>query len=490
MLSSVSIAYFVGFWAFAYLMDLGLSTHPYTRQKYVGLRDRAGFSINILQAKFFTQKLNPFFERICEVNWFPWSLWFFAGTAFSAVFMLLSIVVLFFLAYNTILRKPIEKQVITPVMPGVNLPVNQLGFYLLTLLVCVVLHEAGHAMAALRERVRIHGFGFFLLGIYPGAYVDISDTDLNSLSPMRQLKIYSAGVWHNGVIVILSILCFYGLPWILSPAYVVNQGVGIIDLQQNDLHLPTMAARKIFLLTSTLKNLILTWKLIAVPPAHLLKTGILHATNDQERRKIDADVKGDFKYGAVGHSHHLMCIDEHWARDLLLDKRVPGHSTSGMEKNSVFSGPRGLQLGDAITRVNTCPVTTPAEWYHCLQEASAKPTGYCVPSSFITQHLSLQAASVVSGGDQPGVRHLSAVVPQAQQQPEQKNQNADLKQQQQFVNGSGADCCPPHLAPTHICFTHMASGINTKYPLINFTLTPLTSNQSSNLFYTSYLCNE
>ena len=109
---------------------------------------------------------------------------------------------------------------------------NQLGFYLLTLLVCVVLHEAGHALAALRERVRIHGFGFFLLGIYPGAYVDISDTDLNSLSPMRQLKIYSAGVWHNGVIVVLSIICFYALPWILSPAYAINQGVGIVNLQK------------------------------------------------------------------------------------------------------------------------------------------------------------------------------------------------------------------------------------------------------------------
>nr|CUU98922.1 hypothetical transcript [Hymenolepis microstoma] len=353
MLPSSAISYFVGFWAFAYFIDLGL-------------RDRAGFSINILQAKFFTRKLNPFFERICEINWFPWSLWFLVGTAFSAVFMLLSIIVLFFLAYNTILRKPIEKQVITPVMPGVNLPVNQLGFYLLTLLVCVVLHEAGHAMAALRERVRIHGFGFFLFGIYPGAYVDISDTDLNSLSPMRQLKIYSAGVWHNGVIVILSILCFYGLPWILSPAYIVNQGVGIIDLQEN----------------------------------------------------------------------------------------------------SVFSGPRGLHLGDAITQVNTCPVATPAEWYHCLQEANAKPTGYCVPNSFITQHLSLQSAPVVSGGDQPGLRHLSAVVPQAQQQQEQKDQDADLKQQQQqqFVNGSGVDCCPSHLASTHICFTHMASGISTKKP--------------------------
>ncbi len=117
-------------------------------------------------------------------------------------------------------------------MPGVNLPMSHLGFYMLTLLVCVVLHEAGHALAALRERVRLHGFGFFLFGIYPGAYVDISDTDLNSLSPLRQLKIYAAGVWHNGVIVLLSVLIFYTLPFLLSPAYVTHKGVGVINLQQ------------------------------------------------------------------------------------------------------------------------------------------------------------------------------------------------------------------------------------------------------------------
>ncbi len=117
-------------------------------------------------------------------------------------------------------------------MPGVNLPMSQIGFYMLTLLVCAVLHEAGHALAALREKVRLHGFGFVILGIFPGAYVDISDTDLNSLSPIRQLKIYCAGIWHNGVIVICSVLIFYALPWLLSPVYTTTQGVGIISVQQ------------------------------------------------------------------------------------------------------------------------------------------------------------------------------------------------------------------------------------------------------------------
>ena len=35
-------------------------------------------------------------------------------------------------------------------MPGVNLPMSQIYYYLLTLLVCGVLHEVGHAIAAVR----------------------------------------------------------------------------------------------------------------------------------------------------------------------------------------------------------------------------------------------------------------------------------------------------------------------------------------------------
>uniref|UniRef100_A0A5K3EV92 Membrane-bound transcription factor site-2 protease n=1 Tax=Mesocestoides corti TaxID=53468 RepID=A0A5K3EV92_MESCO len=353
MISSSTISYFFGFWVLAYLVDCGLSSHPCTRQKYLELREKSGVSIQVMQARIFTQRLNPFFQRIGEVDWFPWSVWFCVGTAFSAIFMLLSVVVLSLLAYNTIMRKPIEKQLITPVMPGINLPLSHAGFYMLTLLVCVILHEAGHALAALRERVRLHGFGFFLLGIYPGAYVDISDSDLSSLSPLRQLKIYCAGVWHNGVIVLISILVFYTLPWVLSPIYMTNQGVGVINLQQN----------------------------------------------------------------------------------------------------SVFTGHRGLHLGDAITQVNTCPVNTPSEWFRCLEEASTKTTGYCVPSSYMNQPMS-----------PPGARRLAAVVPAQPHGQKLQEEGAVPVAGGGNSNASPRDCCPSHLASTHLCFTYMASGRNVKKP--------------------------
>ena len=35
-------------------------------------------------------------------------------------------------------------------MPGVNLPVSQIWYYMLTLLICGILHEVGHAIAAVR----------------------------------------------------------------------------------------------------------------------------------------------------------------------------------------------------------------------------------------------------------------------------------------------------------------------------------------------------
>jgi len=35
-------------------------------------------------------------------------------------------------------------------MPGVNLPMSQIIYYLLTLFVCAVFHEIGHAVSAVR----------------------------------------------------------------------------------------------------------------------------------------------------------------------------------------------------------------------------------------------------------------------------------------------------------------------------------------------------
>ena len=43
-----------------------------------------------------------------------------------------------------------EEAILQPVLPGINLPKSDLPYYFLTLLVCTVVHEMGHAIAAVR----------------------------------------------------------------------------------------------------------------------------------------------------------------------------------------------------------------------------------------------------------------------------------------------------------------------------------------------------
>lgn len=43
-----------------------------------------------------------------------------------------------------------EEAALQPVLPGVNLPKSDLLYYFITLLICTVVHEMGHAVAAIK----------------------------------------------------------------------------------------------------------------------------------------------------------------------------------------------------------------------------------------------------------------------------------------------------------------------------------------------------
>lgn len=70
-----------------------------------------------------------------------------------------------------------------------------------------------------REKVRVNGFGIFILALYPGAFVDISTDQLQTATPLQQLRIYCAGVWHNFVIVVFAVIALLLLPTLLMPFY-------------------------------------------------------------------------------------------------------------------------------------------------------------------------------------------------------------------------------------------------------------------------------
>jgi hypothetical protein len=67
---------------------------------------------------------------------------------------------------------------ITPVLPGLNLPLSHMPIFVAVLIIASILHEAGHAIAAVNANVRVTGLGFFVFAIYPGAFTEVEPNEL------------------------------------------------------------------------------------------------------------------------------------------------------------------------------------------------------------------------------------------------------------------------------------------------------------------------
>jgi S2P endopeptidase len=133
-------------------------------------------------------------------------------------------------------------------VPGVNLPMSQLGNYMTALAVGGILHELGHALAAgryktnqileaiisnccfSREGIAILGCRAHLIIMLPVAAVEISTQRLNSLPSWRRLRILCAGVWHNVVLSLVALMLLYAISH--SPLYKLDQGVVVTSVDQ------------------------------------------------------------------------------------------------------------------------------------------------------------------------------------------------------------------------------------------------------------------
>lgn len=62
--------------------------------------------------------------------------------------------------------------------------------------------------------------------------MDLSTEHLQAVSPLRQLRIYCAGVWHNFVIVVLALCVLLILPLLLAPFYGAGESVVITQVTE------------------------------------------------------------------------------------------------------------------------------------------------------------------------------------------------------------------------------------------------------------------
>ncbi|KAI5610234.1 phosphate-regulating neutral endopeptidase isoform 2 precursor, partial [Silurus asotus] len=238
----------MGGWCSVYLMDTLLRSSS-SKIRYESWLSSSGVSLSPFHIRWHTSFFNSLFARCARLNPLFLYIWFSAGMVFGVVAMFGSVLLLTRTLLQTLAQMMAEtpdgshEQVLQVVVPGVNLPVSQLAYFFIAILVSGVIHEFGHGVAALREQVRLNGFGMFLFVIYPGAFVDLFTTHLNLISPVQQLRIFCAGVWHNFMLCVAAVCFLFLLPLLLFPFYYTGAGALVTEVVEGS---PSSGPRGLF----------------------------------------------------------------------------------------------------------------------------------------------------------------------------------------------------------------------------------------------------
>ncbi|XP_073421942.1 membrane-bound transcription factor site-2 protease isoform X3 [Dendrobates tinctorius] len=226
----------LGGWCAIYLADTLLTSSKTYKSSYEEWLSAHGISIAPFHIRWQTTIFNRLFYK--WGRWKPYFLyiWFSMGMVFGILAMFGSMILLGRTLLQTLNQMmtdtpgPQNDRMLQVVVPGVNLPISQLTYFFSAILLSGVIHEVGHGVAAVRETVRFNGFGMFIFVVYPGAFVDLFTTHLQLISPVQQLRIFCAGVWHNFILGLLGILILFPLPAILYPFYYTGVGALVTEV--------------------------------------------------------------------------------------------------------------------------------------------------------------------------------------------------------------------------------------------------------------------
>ncbi|XP_029459257.1 LOW QUALITY PROTEIN: membrane-bound transcription factor site-2 protease [Rhinatrema bivittatum] len=239
----------LGGWCVIYLADTLLKSSTSLKTSYGDWLISHGLSISPFHVRWQTCVFNRLLYK-----WGRWKprflyLWFSLGMVFGIIAMFGSVILLGKTLLQTLAQMMTESpaaqsdRMLQVVVPGINLPVGQLAYFFSAILISGVIHEIGHGVAAIREQVRLNGFGIFIFIVYPGAFVDLFTTHLQLISPVQQLRIFCAGVWHNFILGLASLLVLLLLPTLLFPFYFTGVGALVTEVIQDS---PASGPRGLF----------------------------------------------------------------------------------------------------------------------------------------------------------------------------------------------------------------------------------------------------
>ncbi|XP_076303710.1 membrane-bound transcription factor site-2 protease [Lasioglossum baleicum] len=207
---------------------------------YIYFLKNSGLEIQVLRIKWMTTSLNRRIRKWGMTRSKFWSAWFNAGVIVTTILLPLSIIAILKMTFNIWMSGPSLDNnnsdsdfTLKPMFPGVNMPLSEYGYFIVTLVLCCIVHELGHALAAAREGVQLFGVGILLIFIIPVAFVYLSMVQLRTLPLKNQLRVTCAGVWHNIVLATIAAVILMSSTLLWAPFYLYGNGVYIKTILPN-----------------------------------------------------------------------------------------------------------------------------------------------------------------------------------------------------------------------------------------------------------------
>ncbi|KAJ8682098.1 hypothetical protein QAD02_017890 [Eretmocerus hayati] len=303
---------------------------------YLSLQEKCGLEIQFLRLKWFTTAFNRSLMKWGLNHSKFWALWFNAGLITAIVLLPISVFIVVKMNLENWFQgstSPGEKkeQVLELMVPGIDIPFNQIGFYVFSLLLSSGIHELGHAMAAVKEDVRFFGIGMVLFFIIPVAFVHLNDEQLNSLSIKSRLRVLCAGVWHNVVLAMLAIILIGVITILFSPFFKTNSGVFVRDITATS---PVLG------------------------PSGLTNGDVIHSINDCPVKNVS-----DWKHcilNAIKFPTPGYCVTDRMVKEIDKSLRIQGENTSIRDCCDEYSKDKGYLCYQYLLGfdVQTPPSTT------------------------------------------------------------------------------------------------------------------------------------
>lgn len=190
---------------------------------------RRGIEVSFYSVTWYTLSFNSWIGRMGRRFARFWQIWFSVGLFFSVIGMFASVLFLLVNLFWLVTEPASSPPVMSPVVPGVNVPSHDLVFYFFTLFVAAVVHELGHAFAALSHTCGLEGMGFGLFVVFPVAFTDIRSHDLEWSSAYTKMKIFCAGPWHNFCLCMLALFLMICVPSLCSPLFIRTDGMYVVN---------------------------------------------------------------------------------------------------------------------------------------------------------------------------------------------------------------------------------------------------------------------